>query len=166
MVCLSRFLCYLYPCCILAVALMFPTSTFASGVIGYGSRAGMEVTVVSMSGLDTTNAVIRTRHTRENAITFCREYVKKVTEGCIREELETRLNDEIMANCDTGLFTDFFGNTYQFKGINPEKDAMTKYVIVELKTGQIADGSSASGYSLNMGLYQALCPRRAPQDYY
>jgi hypothetical protein len=53
---------------LLALAVVNPA--IASGTIAYGSRAGMEVTVVSMEGLDTAHAVIRTKHTRENAIAF------------------------------------------------------------------------------------------------
>lgn len=55
------------------------SAVFASGKIGYGSRAGMTVTVVSMSGLDTANAVIRTKHTQEDAESFCREYVLRAS---------------------------------------------------------------------------------------
>lgn len=62
---------------ILAFFLMaLPAS--AAGKINYGSREGMQVSVISMSGLDTSNAVIKTHHTREDAIEFCREYVGEV----------------------------------------------------------------------------------------
>ena len=64
----------------------------ASGTIYYGSRAGMVVDVVSVSGLSTANAMIRTRHTRANATAFCREYVGKITADCIRDELAAPLN--------------------------------------------------------------------------
>lgn len=138
----------------------------ASGTIGYGSRAGMEVSVVSISGLDTARAVIRTRHTRQNAITFCRDYVQKVTEECIQEELGKPLNDVITANCLTGNFTDFYGYSYRFLGRQrkPGDFAVAKYVIMDLGTREIADGSSASGYSTNMALFKALCPAHAPHD--
>ena len=58
---------------------------YASGKIYYGSRAGMTVTVVSVQGLNTTHAVIRTTHTREDALGFCRDYVQKITPSCIEE---------------------------------------------------------------------------------
>src|ERR1700760_3277594 len=73
-------------------AIVLPTSALGSGKVYYGSRAGMQVSVVSMSGLDTDHAIIRTQHTREDATAFCREYIGKVTEGCIRDELATRIN--------------------------------------------------------------------------
>lgn len=138
----------------------------ASGKIYYGSRAGMTVTVVSMEGLDTARAVIKTKHTREDAIGFCRDYVQKVTPSCIKEEIAIRLKDAITANCQTGVFTDFSGNRYRFEGKakKPNDDMMAKYVIRDLSNGEVADGSSASGYPTNMGIFKALCPRSAPFD--
>ena len=58
------------------------------GTIGYGSRAGMEVSIVSVEGLDTKHVVIRTEHTRENAISFCRDYIQNVTEKASRKNLQ------------------------------------------------------------------------------
>lgn len=55
--------------------------------IDYGSRAGMEVSVLGMEGRDTAHASIRFRHTRDNAIAYCRDYVRAVTEECIRDAL-------------------------------------------------------------------------------
>ena len=137
----------------------------ASGTIGYGSRAGMEVTVLSVSGLDTDHALIRTKHTRANAIAYCRDYVQKVTKNCINEELSVRLNDSIRANCELGTFTDFFGTRYQLRGPNPDPDGNAKYLLVNLDTKEVADGSSASGYPTNMLILRSLCPRTAPSDY-
>ena len=136
----------------------------ASGTIGYGSRAGMEVTVLGVEGLNTARAIIRTKHTRENAISFCRDYVGKITEDCVRQELALPMNDQITANCLTGEFTDFFGVRYRFLGRNRQQDSMAKYAIVDLSTGEIADGSSASGYGTNMVIYRALCRVQAPSD--
>ncbi|NGM34502.1 hypothetical protein G4G93_11260 [Methylobacterium sp. DB0501] len=135
----------------------------ASGKIYYGSRAGMTVTVVSMSGLDTARAVIRTKHTREDAIGFCRDYVGKVTPACISEELAVPLNDRITANCPRGEFTDFQGSRYRFAGRSRSKDSMAKYVVMSLPSGEVADGSSASGYPTNIQIFKALCPSRAPE---
>jgi hypothetical protein len=150
---------------IIATALVLVSSpAIASGKIFYGSRAGMQVTVISMSGLDTSQAVIRTRHTRDDAVTFCRDYVGKVTEACIQEELSVRLNDVITANCNVGEFTDFYGDRHRFMGPRTDKVGMANYKIIDLSTGELEDGSSASGYGTNMGIFHALCPRRAPAD--
>ena len=137
----------------------------AAGKIYYGSRAGMQVTVVSMEGLDSSNAVIRTRHTREDATAFCSEYVGKVTEECIKSELETRMNDQVVADCLRGVFTNFWGDRIQFRGPNRKKGEFgPKYILVNMRSGEIADGSSASNYPTNMGIFQALCPKIAPYE--
>jgi hypothetical protein len=132
--------------------------------IYYGSRLGMQVTIVSVSGLDTADAIIRTKHTREDAISFCRQYIGRVSEQCIQQELATRLNDFVSGNCKTGVFSDFSGARHQFKGENPDHNGTAKYMLVNLDTGQMADGTSASGYTVDLAIYRALCPRTAPQD--
>jgi len=133
-------------------------SAIAAGTIYYGSRTGMVVDVVSMSGLDTAQSVIHTRHTRPNAMAFCRDYVGKVTPKCIEDELATRLNDEVTADCGKGEFIDFGGDRYRFLGPSNDKDSMAEYRIVDLKAGEEADGSMASGYPVNLDIYTALCP--------
>ena len=156
----------LVPNAILSVALLssLAAPVLAAGKIYYGSRAGMQVSVVSMSGLDTSMAIIRTKHTREDAFAFCRDYVGKVTPACIQEELGIRLNDQVTANCVTGVFTDFYGNRYRFAGPYRNKDSTAKYRLLSLPSGEEADGSSASGYPTNMGIFKALCPSRAPHE--
>jgi hypothetical protein len=105
--------------------------------------------------------LVPSEHTREDAVAFCREYVGKVTPDCVREELETPLNDEISADCVRGTFVDFRGNRYRFGGPNRDPDVTAKYRIVALPSGKVADGSSASGYPVNIDIFRALCPSRA-----
>lgn len=154
--------------CAIAVVLTvaaLATPAYAAGKIYYGTRAGMHVSVVSMSGLDTARAVIRTKHTREDATAFCREYVGKVTPTCVKQGLEeTQLNDEITADCARGTFVDFRGNRYRFGGPNKDPDVTAKYRIVSVPSGEVANGSMASGYDVNLDIYKALCPTKAPQD--
>ena len=128
-------------------------SVIAAGKIYYGSRAGMTVAVKSMSDLDTSHAVILTEHTRDDAMAFCRDYERQepVTETCIRQELSVRMNDSIKADCPKGVFTGFYGEKYQFRGKNPRsKESGATYMLMNLRTREIADGSSASGYDVNM----------------
>jgi hypothetical protein len=102
---------------------------------------------------------------REDATAFCREYVGKVTEDCVQKELAAPLNDVIIANCNTGEFTDFLGNHYRFLGPrHATGDFGPKYAIMNLATREIANGSMASGYPVDMDIYRALCPARAPTD--
>ena len=147
-------------------AVLIASPAGAAGTFQYGSRAGMEVTVVSMSGLDTAHAVMRTKHTRENAIAFCREYARHVTPSCIKSELDVRLNDEISADCTSGLFSNFFGKQYRFTGPLKTSDEyqMAHFGVVDVATGEIADGSNASGYTINMLIFKALCPAKAPEE--
>lgn len=124
----------------------------------------MTVTVVSMSGIGSTNAVIRTRHTRADAKAFCVEYAQDKSEGCVRETLKTPLNDAIRGNCKTGVFTDFGGARHRFEGKlrRPSQDMTAKFALRDLSTNELADGSSASGYGVHMDIFRALCPNRAP----
>jgi hypothetical protein len=81
--------------------LIKPLIAHGAGSIYYGSRAGMEVTVVGVSGIGTTHAVVGVKHPRENARTFCTEYANDKSEACIDRTLrETRLNDQLEGNCD------------------------------------------------------------------
>ena len=120
-------------------------TALASGKIYFGSRVGMTVSVISVQGLNTSNAVIHTKHTRHDAIAFCRDYEQNLTNDCVNRELETPMNDYIAANCSTGVFIDFFGNRYHFEGQRrrPTSD-LSKYTIRDLSTGEIEDGTSAA----------------------
>lgn len=149
------------------IILLSTSAVYASGKIYYGSRVGMQVTVVSIEGLDTSHAVIKTKHTRDDAIEFCREYVGEdpATEKCIKDELAVPMNNSLYADCPRGIFTDFFGGKYQFRGKNPHPgDFGPKYILVNLQTRDVADGSSASGYPTNLAIFRAICPRSAPID--
>ena len=151
---------------IAVVILVFTLSAYASGKIYYGSRAGMTVTVKSMSDLDSSHAKITTEHTRDDAVGFCRDYVQEdpVTEKCILQELSVRLNDVITADCLRGVYSP----TSTAKSTNSEeenprsKEFWAKYLLINLRAHEVADGSSASGYDVNMHIFRALCPRTAP----
>lgn len=133
----------------------------------YGSRAGMEVTVVKKSNIGSTHAKILTKHTKANATAFCREYVGKVTPKCIADELKTQLVPEISANCSSGNFVTLSGQRYQFQGSNADYDPTgggTEYILVEIggeNGNEPLDGSSASGYDVAIDQFKALCPNQA-----
>jgi hypothetical protein len=138
--------------------------------INYGSRVGMEVTVVSAQGLDSANALIRTVHARENAIAYCEGYLvqRPATEECIQDELAQKLVLDIRADCTTGEFNDFYGGRYQFLGANPHPDqsdpSVAKYQIKDLSNGEIIANSGASGYTNKFFIFKALCPSEAPSE--
>jgi hypothetical protein len=134
----------------------------------YGSHAGMQVSILGMEGRDTAHAVIRFAHTRDNAISYCRDSLSTVTEQCVQDALDVEkgFKDSLTGNCDTGEFSDFFGGHYRFEGRNPKSGYFgdNKYLIVNLADGEIADGSEMSRYLINLSIYRALCPAHAPVD--
>ncbi len=65
-------------------------SAIAAGTIYYGSRTGMVVDVVSMSGWDTAQSVIHTRHTRPNAMVFLAELESSPDRVDMLEEVNQR----------------------------------------------------------------------------
>ncbi|WP_136616324.1 MULTISPECIES: hypothetical protein [Mesorhizobium] len=139
--------------------LMLVTSAEAK-TLYYGGRAGMEVTIVKTSSIGSSHARIVAKHTRQNAIAFCRDYVGKVTEACIAKELQTPLHLEITANCKTGKFTTFYGANMLFQGRNREPGAATDYLITATDDNVVLDGSGASGYDYTLDQFKALCPNR------
>ncbi len=86
-----------------ALCLCAASATIAHGeTLGYGSRAGREVTVVSKSNIGTSHATINVKHTKANAVAYCRDYVGKVTPRCVSDELKVPLAASISANCKPG----------------------------------------------------------------
>jgi len=143
---------------IILTSILTSENVSASGYIYYGSRVGMEVTVTSVSGLDTNNARITVKHTRENARKFCIEYANDKSDTCIDNVLnEAHLNDEIYGNCKTGKFLTLSGETIIVAGRYKHPDEFgPKYRLI-LNEHEL-DASSASGYSTFLGQYKALCP--------
>lgn len=128
----------------------------------YGSRAGMQVSLVARVGLNTQHAVITVEHRREDAIAYCRDYVQKVTEQCIADELAVKLGNKFTGDCKTGSFTTITGQTFFFLGRNRSGSASmgNEFVIIDPDTNQPLDGSMASGYPVALPQFRALCPAR------
>ncbi|NTI49034.1 hypothetical protein G6L94_11975 [Agrobacterium rhizogenes] len=126
----------------------------------YGSRAGMQVTVVARAGLNSRHASISVEHRREDAVAYCRDYVQKVTDQCISDELAITLGNKFTGDCKTGRFTTITGQTYVFLGRNRSGSASmgNEFVIINADTNQPLDGSMASGYPVALPQFQALCP--------
>lgn len=130
-------------------------------LLGFGSRAGMDVTVTRREGIGTAHATIAGRLTRDNARRYCADYEQNNSERCIDSYLQdTKLEDAISADCERGMFTTFYGDRYRFVGKNPDPDGVPEYVVISLKDDRVLNGSSASGLSETLGQFQALCPNR------
>lgn len=127
-------------------------------LVPYGSRVGMNATIVERRGIGTANARVRIVHTEANAKAFCVEYSSDHSQACVRRTMRgVRLRPEMTANCRTGAFTGPFGTRFQFRG--KRRDASPEYSIVDLGRREELDGSGASGYSEVLEQYAALCGR-------
>ncbi|MCZ7450960.1 hypothetical protein O8B93_25635 [Agrobacterium rhizogenes] len=147
----------------LAAAVVFAgvQSAFATDdhSIYYGSRAGMHLTTISKKGIGTANAVIRVRHTPNDARAYCVEYVLDHSSACVRRTLaEVRVADRVTGNCRKGTWTDVYGRSYAFEGVTGPADGPAQYAVRDLRSGEILDGSSASGYDVALTIFQQLCP--------
>lgn len=139
------------------------TETDSNERLSYGSRAGMDVMVLSKSGIDTASASITIQLTRENAAEFCEFYLGDTSSRCIDKVIKedgSRLRPAVTGNCMSKTWTDMYGNSYVFKGknSNPQGDVDAEYIVQDIKTGDVLDASSASGYAVTLGVFRALCP--------
>lgn len=126
------------------------TGSAVGSVVPYGSRAGMETTVIRADGLGTAKAIIETEHTRENAKAFCREYVLTASEKCIRETLrDVQLVGTLIADCTSGEFSSFGG-----EALTHRRDG----TIFNRDNNEVLDGSMASGEPVYSAQYEKLCP--------
>lgn len=147
----------------LGIALIALTTTIsayaADEELYYGSRAGMSVTVISKKGIGSSNATIKVKHLPKNAKAFCVEYVLDHSMACVRRTMaEVRVNDRVTANCKKKTWADLSGQRYAFLGRHKSGDLAPDYAIRDLQTGDMLDGSSASGYDTALSIFRALCP--------
>ena len=127
--------------------------------IYYGSRAGMHVTTVSTSGIGTSKAVIMIKHTPKDARAYCVEYELDHSKACVKRAMaEVKVGDRVTADCKKRTWTDVYGQPYAFEGVARSPDLMADYVVRDLKSGEVLDGSSASGYPTALSIFQELCP--------
>jgi hypothetical protein len=140
-----------------------------ASTIYYGSRVGMYDDIVSRRGLDTRNAEIKAGPSKEGAVKFCREYSRDYSQKCVEAQLRESPTGTITGNCQDKTFSNLYGYKFKFlgkasdlPGKKPE-DMSADYAIRELEGGEILDGSTASGYDIALGAYQALCPSSAPK---
>ncbi|WLF99785.1 hypothetical protein Q5698_22765 (plasmid) [Brucella intermedia] len=149
-----------------SIAVVFTTSILAiiansaqAESIPYGSRAGMEVTVVSKKGIGTSKAVIATKHTKKNAKEYCVGYEQDNSMACVNRTMkEIKLPETVSGNCKAKTWNDLNGNEFAFLGKHAPGDFAPDYAVKDLKRNEILDGSSASGYGTALAIFEALCP--------
>ncbi|EJC80192.1 hypothetical protein Rleg4DRAFT_1808 [Rhizobium leguminosarum bv. trifolii WSM2297] len=136
-----------------------PAAAAEDHSIYYGSRAGMHLTTVSKTGIGTANAVIIVEHTPKDAKAFCVEYAMDNSMACVKRTMaEVKVGDRVTGNCRKRTWTDMYGQAYAFEGPRQSDDIMADYAVRDLKSGEILDGSSASGYDVALTVFQQLCP--------
>jgi hypothetical protein len=147
-----------------SLAMLASSSCVAAGKLSYGSRVGMTVTITELNGIDTAKAVIKVRHTRDDAKGFCTDYLGHEGDQCIDKILnETRISDSIKGDCTTGQFINLDGQYLLFAGPNLDYDAIKfspDYRIFKKGAKTSLDGSMASGYGVNLEQFRALCPAK------
>lgn len=127
--------------------------------IYYGSRAGMSATVVSKSGVGTANAVINVKHLPKNAKAYCVGYEQDNSMACVRRTMvDVKIPDKVFGNCKKKTWSDLSGRSYKFLGRHKAGDFAPDYALRDTGSGDILDGSSASGYGEALSVFQALCP--------
>jgi hypothetical protein len=142
-----------------------PKEPSPSDVLYYGSRVGMYDEITRRQGIDTSDAQIETKPSKDGAVTFCREYGRDYSQKCVDEQMRGSRPSVVRGNCLDKTFTDFNGNRYAFLGRtqNEKTEITAEFSIRDLSTRDILDGSSASGYDVRLEIYQALCPSSAPK---
>jgi hypothetical protein len=136
-----------------------PLSAAEDHSIYYGSRAGMTLTTISKKGIGTANAVIQVKHTPKDAKAYCVGYELDNSMACVKRALaEVKVGDRVTGNCRKRTWTDMWGQSYAFEGPMRSSDSMADYAVRDLKSGDILDGSSASGYGVAITIFQQLCP--------
>ena len=120
----------------------------------------MQLTTVSQRGIGSANAVIFVRHTPQDAKAFCVKYALDNSRECVKLTMaEVKVRDRVTANCKRRTWTDMYGQSYAFHGAAKQSDdVMADYLMANLESGNILDGSSASGYWAQLNIFKQLCP--------
>lgn len=146
-----------------------PATVAVGDDIVFGSRQGMELTVVSVRGLGTAHAAIDARQTERNAAEYCTGYVgeQTATAGCIAERMK-EVGPAVMAlraDCRSGDF-EVYGERRIFLGRNGHPEAgrsaeQPEYLIKDSATGEVLGDYMATGYFRDVAVFRALCPGAA-----
>lgn len=144
-----------------SITLTLGAATARADNLPYGSRAGMQVTVTSKSGIGTSKAVIKIKHTAKDAKAFCVGYSEDYSMACVKRTLaEIKVGDRVTGNCKKRTWVDMYGRGYAFEGKAKSTGdfMMADYAVRDLSSGELLDGTSASGYGVALVIFQALCP--------
>lgn len=146
----------------IAATIVIATSVSAQHQLPYGSRVGMNITVVRSGGVGSETAFAEIVHTRENAREFCTNYLNDNSQKCVEENLSIGVKSRISANCVNGTFYDAFGVRFQFRGPNLNKSDQndTEYIIFSYSDNAALCSAAACGYDERLITFAFLCPNR------
>jgi len=86
-------------------------------LIYYGSRTGMHVTIISKSGISSSNAVIMIEHTPNDAKAYCVGYEQDFSAACVHRTMaDVKIRDRVKGNCEDNTWTDVYGQAYLLEG--------------------------------------------------
>lgn len=151
-------------------------TTKAGDKIWSCSREYCRATITEVIGIDSDLSVIKYKENEDDIYYNCKvqhEDDKKEIAKCVVYMSSSENNDglkesEIKANCVNREIAIGDNYNYKFVGRNKRVGEMqvAKYDLMDMKTGEILDGSTASNYPNVMLKYQMLCPKTAPDDIY
>jgi hypothetical protein len=138
-----------------------PADPDPSSTLFWGSRVGMYDEIKTREGIGSSKALIRTAPSKDGVIQFCREYAMDYSIKCITEYFNKDRPKTYTANCVRRTFTDYVGDNFLFIGKNNDTSGniSADYLIRDLKSRKILDGSTASSYDVESDVFKALCPR-------
>lgn len=137
------------------------------GKLYYGKKAGMTVTVVSKEGIGTANAVIRIKHTENDAKAVCVDYSRDYSARCVRRVMATtKVADRVTGNCVERTWTDTHGDRYSFHGSAKQAPEMIEqmhlsesdYLIRRAGDDNFLANYGVTFYAEALDIFQTLCP--------
>ncbi len=148
----------------LVLAAAVPAGAQPDNRLHYGSRPVNVLTIVSRNGIGTADATIMIRHTPEDAKYFCVSYAQDRSPECVARLLESvKVRDRVTGDCVAKTWTDMYGKQYAFLGRATDADQVfVPYKIKRLEDGELLASAQASGYYVEIEIFQKLCPGLAP----
>ncbi|MBB4183665.1 hypothetical protein GGE07_000278 [Sinorhizobium terangae] len=136
-----------------------PAAAEDIGKLFYGTRAGQSMTIVSKEGIGTANAVIRLKHTAQDAKSFCVEYMLDHSMRCVRQVLaEKKLADRVTGDCVKRTRTDMYGDNYSFHGSAKQQPELIKQGYFSESDYLIHRNGEERFFPFDTEIFQALCP--------
>nr|WP_255647514.1 hypothetical protein [Ensifer sp. IC4062] len=129
------------------------------GKLFYGTRAGQSLTIVSKEGIGTANAVIRLKHTAQDAKSFCVGYLLDHSMRCVRQVLaEKKFADRVTGDCVKRTWTDMYGDNYSFHGSAKQQPELIKQGYFSESDYLIRRNGEERFFPFDTEVFQALCP--------